>query len=227
VAASQWKQAGLQRITISIDSIQPQRFAAVTRSHSRPEHVLAAIAASKDAGLAPVKINAVIVRGVNEDEILPLARLARDFGVELRFIEFMPLDSGHSWDLTKVVTAAEVTQRIGEHFTLVAAGREDPSSTSLMYDFADGSPGRIGMVAPVSRPFCGACSRLRITADGKIRPCLFSRDEWDLRPLLRSGAEDKDIAQFLVDATWTKQAGHGITSPTFQQPQRPMSAIGG
>jgi cyclic pyranopterin phosphate synthase len=222
-----WKSAGLARITISIDSIRPQQFARMTRSNTKPERILEAIAASQRVGLTPVKVNAVIVRGVNEDEIVPLAAIARDHGVEVRFIEFMPLDSAHGWDLRKVVFAAEVTERISEQYELVEVGREDPSSTSLIYRFADGSPGRIGMVAPVTRVFCGACSRLRITADGKVRPCLFSRDEWDLRPLLRGGASDAELAQFLVDATWTKQRGHGITSPTFQQPDRPMSAIGG
>jgi cyclic pyranopterin phosphate synthase len=223
----EWKQAGLRRITISIDSIRAERFAQVTRSKSDPSRILEAIAASQRVGLRPVKVNAVIVRGVNEDEIIPLADLARTYGVEVRFIEFMPLDSAHGWDLRKVVFAAEVTERISEQYDLIDLGREDPSSTSLIYSFADGAPGRIGMVAPVTRVFCGACSRLRITADGKVRPCLFSRDEWDLKPLLRAGASDGDIAQFLVDATWTKQKGHGITSPTFQQPERPMSAIGG
>lgn len=223
----EWKAAGLQRITISIDSIRPERFAQVTRSNTDPARILGAIAASRRVGLDPVKVNAVIVRGVNEDEVIPLAEIARDYGVEVRFIEFMPLDSAHGWDLRKVVFAAEVTDRISEVYALIELGREDPSSTSLIYRFADGAPGRIGMVAPVTRVFCGACSRLRITADGKVRPCLFSRDEWDLRPLLRGGASDPDLAQFLVDATWTKQKGHGITSPTFQQPDRPMSAIGG
>jgi cyclic pyranopterin phosphate synthase len=223
----EWKQAGLRRVTISIDSIRPERFARVTRAKVGSERVLEAIAASQRVGLTPVKVNAVIVRGLNEDEIVPLAELARTYGVEVRFIEFMPLDSAHGWDLHKVVSAAEVVQRIGERHALVDLGRDDPSSTSLVYSFADGAPGRVGMVAPVTRAFCGACSRLRITADGKVRPCLFSRDEWDLRPLLRAGAGDADIAQFLVDATWTKQKGHGIASPTFQQPDRPMSAIGG
>jgi cyclic pyranopterin phosphate synthase len=223
----EWKRSGLQRITISIDSIRPERFAQVTRSNTSPARILEAISAAKRVGLNPVKVNAVIVRGVNEDEIIPLAEIARTYGVELRFIEFMPLDSAHGWDLRKVVFAAEVTERINEQYELLELGREDPSSTSLIYRFADGAPGRIGMVAPVTRVFCGACSRLRITADGKVRPCLFSRDEWDLRPLLRSKAGDAEVAQFLVDATWTKQKGHGITSPTFQQPERPMSAIGG
>jgi GTP 3',8-cyclase len=222
-----WKDAGLHRITISIDSIRPDRFAKVTRSKTDPSKILEAIAASQRVGLTPVKVNAVIVRGVNEDEIIPLAELARTYGVEVRFIEFMPLDSAHGWDLSKVIIATQVVAAIDAAFPLTEPVREDPSSTSEIYRFADGAPGRIGMVAPVTRVFCGACSRLRITADGKVRPCLFSRDEWDLRPLLRSGARDSDIAQFLVDAAWTKQKGHGITSPAFEQPERPMSAIGG
>jgi cyclic pyranopterin phosphate synthase len=224
---TRWRAAGLHRVSISIDSLRPERFAKITRSRTTPANVLDAIAAAKAAGLEPVKVNAVVVRGFNEDEVADLAGLARRFGIEMRFIEYMPLDSGHGWDRGKVVAADEIIARIAERHELVAEGRDDPSSTSLSYRFADGAPGRIGVIAPVSRPFCGACSRLRITADGKVRPCLFSRTEWDVRPLLRSGADDERLVEFLADVTWTKQAGHGISSAGFEQPERTMSAIGG
>mgnify|MGYP002377364987 FL=1 len=223
----EWKQAGLSRITISIDSLDEGRFAAVTRSTTRAADVAEAVRAAKRAGFSPVKINAVAMRGVNETDLPELAALARDLDIEARFIEFMPLDSGRAWDPGKLMPADEIIARIGARFPLVPLGRDEPSSTSLTFTFADGSPGRIGIIAPVTRPFCGACSRLRITADGKVRPCLFSLREWDLRPLLRGGAGDREIGDYLIDATWTKQAGHGITAPGFEQPQRPMSSIGG
>ncbi len=222
-----WRRAGLRRITISIDSVDPRRFASMTRSRTTSDRVLAGIEAALAAGLRPVKLNAVVVRGYNEYEVVGLAELARRFAVEMRFIEFMPLDSRHEWSMNRVVPATEIIARISAAHPLTPLGREDESSTSLVYEFADGAPGRIGVIAPVSRPFCGACSRLRVTADGKVRPCLFSNTEWDLRPLLRGGADDEQIAQFLVDATWTKQSGHGISSPRFTPPDRPMSAIGG
>lgn len=225
--AREWHAAGLRRVTISIDSLREDRFAALTRSNCPPRRVLDAIGASTRAGLGPVKLNAVVVRGFNEDEVQDLARLAYDLGVEMRFIEYMPLDSGHHWDRSRVVPAAEIIDRIHASIPLVPDGRDEPSSTSLNYRFADGAPGRIGVIAPVTRPFCGACSRLRITADGKIRPCLFSRQEWDIRPLLRAAAKDSELRAFIADAVWTKQAGHGISSAGFVQPDRPMSAIGG
>ncbi len=225
--AAEWHGAGLRRVTISIDSLREDRFAAITRSNCPPRRILDAIGASQRAGLGPVKLNAVVVRGFNEDEVADLAGLAHDLGVEMRFIEFMPLDSGHHWDRSRVVPADEIIQRIQAVLPLVPDGRDDPSSTSLNYTFADGSPGRVGVIAPVTRPFCGACSRLRITADGKVRPCLFSRQEWDIRPLLRDRASDTDLSAFITDAVWTKQAGHGISSSGFVQPERPMSAIGG
>lgn len=219
--------AGLSRITISIDSMAPERFAAITRSTGTPDKVLQAIDASLSAGLSPVRVNAVVVRGWNEDEVPALAGIARTLGIDMRFIEFMPLDSGRAWDRSRLVPAQEILTRIAETFPLVPAGRDDPSSTASLYTFADGAPGRIGIIASVTRPFCNQCSRLRITADGKVRPCLFSNQEWDLRPLFLDKANDDQIADFLVDATWTKQAGHGISSTDFVQPDRHMAAIGG
>lgn len=222
-----WKTAGLQRVTISIDTLHPARFAQLTRSSSSPADVLRGIELCLAEGLTPLKLNAVLLRGLNDDEAPDLAALARRFGVEMRFIEYMPLDSAHAWDTSRWVSAAETLAAIQERFPLVPRSDDAPSSTARTWDFADGAPGRVGFIAPVSSPFCGACSRLRLTADGKVRPCLFSTKEWDLRPLLRHGASDDDLATFLIDATWTKQAGHGITEPGFRQPQRPMSAIGG
>ncbi len=221
------REAGLQRLTVSLDSLRPDRFAAITRAKTGPERVIEGVREAIRAGFAPVKVNAVVVRGFNEDEVASLAGLARELGVEMRFIEFMPLDSARAWDRSKLAPAAEIVSRIAEAYPLKRVGREEASSTSLIYEFADGAPGRVGVIAPVTRAFCGACSRLRITADGKVRPCLFSREEWDVRPLLRGGAEDEAIARFLADVTWTKQAGHGISSAGFQQPDRPMWAIGG
>lgn len=225
--ARRWKRAGLKRVTVSIDAVTEERFAEVTRSRTGPERVIEGVRAAVEAGLGPVKMNAVVIRGVNEDQVAPLAGLARRLGVEMRFIEFMPLDSSRAWDRGHVVGADEVIARVHAAYPLRGLGREEESSTSEVFEFADGTPGRIGVIAPVTRPFCGACSRLRITADGKVRPCLFSTREWDLRPLLRGGAGDDEIRGFLIDATWTKQAGHGISAAGFAPPERTMSAIGG
>ncbi len=226
-AAAAWKRAGLNRVTISIDGIDDARFAAVTRSATPVATVIAAITAAQRAGFDPVKVNAVIIRGMNDDQVVPSRGLAREHDIDVRFIEFMPLDSGRTWRPDMLVPAAEIIERIAGAYALDPVGRDEDSSTSLNFRFADGAPGRIGVIAPVTRAFCGACSRLRITADGKVRPCLFSLNEWDIRPLLRGGASDDDLADFLIDCTWTKQAGHGISAPGFTQPQRPMSAIGG
>jgi len=226
-ALREWKAAGLARVTISIDSLRADRFVRLTRSTASPADVLAGIEACLAEGLTPLKLNAVLIRGFNDDEAADLAELARRYAIEMRFIEYMPLDSGHAWDSSKWVSAAETRAAIEARFALTACGDDDPSSTARTFAFADGVPGRVGFIAPVSSPFCGACSRLRLTADGKVRPCLFSTTEWDLRSLMRSGASDGDIADFMIDATWTKQPGHGIASPEFRQPARPMSAIGG
>ncbi len=201
--------------------------AEITRSSCVPQTVIDAIRLAKAAGFDPVKVNAVLMRGFNDDEIADFADFAREHGVDVRLIEFMPLDSSRAWSLESVVTADEMLAAIRGRHDLEPVDREDPSSTSLNFRFADGGPGRIGIIASVTRPFCGACSRLRVTADGKVRPCLFSHEEWDLRPLLRGGATDTEIARFIADAVWTKQAGHGIGSTGFVQPQRTMSAIGG
>lgn len=224
---SLWKNSGLRRLTFSLDSARPEVFAAMTRSKTGVSSVIDAIRSAIASGLAPIKVNAVVVRGKNEGEVPALARLARELGFEMRFIEFMPLDSGRRWDPSLLVPAAEIIARASEAAELIPLGRDDGSSTSESYSFRDYPGGRIGVIAPVTRPFCGACSRLRITADGKVRPCLFSIEEHDLMPSLRSAASDLDLEDALLEAVWSKQAGHGITSEGFRQPPRPMSAIGG
>lgn len=233
-----WRDAGLRRLTVSIDSTNAERFAEITRAPAGKDgdfdRIIEGVREAVRIGLNPVRLNAVVIRGVNEDQVADLAGLARDLNVDMRFIEFMPLDSGRAWGMERVVPASEIVERISSRWPLVEVGRPSPSSTAIDYRFADrddagGAAGRIGIIAPVTRPFCGACSRLRITADGKIRPCLFSGTEWDLMPLLRQSPSRPDaaISEFLQDAVWTKQAGHGISSAAFVQPERTMSAIGG
>lgn len=226
-AARAWKRAGLTRLTFSLDSLDEATFAAMTRSSCSSGSVVEAVRIAIAEGLGPVKVNAVVMRGRNEDQVVPLARLARDLAIEMRFIEYMPLDSGRAWDPAKLVPASEIVDTIAREFPLTPLGKEHEHSTALEYAFADGTPGRIGLIAPVTRPFCGACSRLRITAEGKVRPCLFSLEEWDIGSRMRSGASDQALRDFLLDSAWTKQQGHGIDAPDFRQPDRPMSAIGG
>ncbi len=222
-----WRRDGLDRLTLSLDSMRAQRVAEITRTAATPQTVIDAIGLGKAAGFHPIKVNVVVMRGVNDDELADFADFAREHAVDIRLIEFMPLDSSKAWSRETVVTADEMLAAIGRRYELVPVQSRDPASTSLNFRFADGAPGRIGIIASVSRPFCGACSRLRITADGKVRPCLFSHEEWDVRALLRDGAADQEIRDFLVDSMWTKQAGHGIGSADFTAPARTMSAIGG
>jgi GTP 3',8-cyclase len=234
-----WRRDGLRRITLSLDSLRPERVQAITRTNTAPASVIRAIQLAREAGFDPIKVNAVIMRGVNDDEVADFADFAQEHQIDMRLIEFMPLDSSRAWDRTQVVSADEMLEKIRARHELIAVQEEDPSSTSMNFTFArdvDESPrmamrglSRIGIIAPVSRPFCGACSRLRITADGKVRPCLFSMQEWDIKPLIRETASggDEALRSFLIDAMWTKQAGHGIGSKTFVQPGRTMSAIGG
>jgi cyclic pyranopterin phosphate synthase len=224
---ARWRQHGLRRITLSLDSLRPQRVAEVTRTAATPATAIDAIRLARDAGFDPIKVNAVIMRGFNEDEIPDFADFAREHDVDVRLIEFMPLDSSRSWSRASVVSADEMLEAMGRRHDLVPLDRSDPASTSLNFSFANGGPGRIGIIASVTRAFCGACSRLRVTAEGKVRPCLFSHEEWDLKPLLRNGAADRDVARFIADSMWTKQAGHGIGSNGFVPPTRTMSAIGG
>ena len=225
--ARQWLQAGLQRLTFSLDTLREDRMQAITRSSTSVTQVLSAIETARTAGFPRPKVNVVVMRGLNDDEVVAFASLARERDLDVRFIEFMPLDSARDWDREQVFTAAETRAAIETAWSLQPMDVERPHSTSLNWGFADGAPGRIGFIAPVSRPFCGACNRLRVTAEGKIRPCLFSHDEWDLKPLLRRGLPLQELQTFLVDAAWNKQPGHRIGQGDFRQPDRSMSAIGG
>jgi cyclic pyranopterin phosphate synthase len=224
---ARWRRLGLRRITLSLDSLRPQRVAAVTRSTATPGTVIEAVRLARDAGFDPIKVNTVVMRGFNDDEIADFADFAREHDVDVRLIEFMPLDSSRAWSRASVVSADEMLRAVGRRHDLVPLDRADPAGTALRFSFADSGPGSIGVIASVTRAFCGACSRLRVTADGKVRPCLFSHEEWDLRPLLRNGGVDGDVARFIANAMWTKQAGHGIGSSGFSPPARTMSAIGG
>ena len=220
------KDAGLDRITISVDSLRRDVFKQMTGVDVL-DRVLAGIAAAKESGLEPIKINAVIVRGHNEDEVADFAAFAREHDVKMRFIEFMPLDSGHDWSRNDVVSGREIRERIEESFPLVSVDVSRGSETSSRYRFADGAPGEIGIIAPVSEPFCGACSRIRLTADGQIRTCLFSTVEHSLRDVIRTGATRKEIEEFIEAVVLKKEPRHYINDPAFVTPSRSMSFIGG
>lgn len=220
------KDAGLDRITISLDSLQPENFKDIT-GVDKLEEVLEAITAAKEAGLDPVKINAVVVRGRNEHEIGDFAAFAREHSVSVRFIEFMPLDSGHGWKREMVVSGREIRDAIDSKFPLELAVDSRGAETAWRYRFADGSPGEIGIIAPVTEMFCGQCSRIRLTADGQIRTCLFSTEEHDLRGVLRDTDSDDDVAGFIRSVTLKKEPSHRINDTEFVQPDRTMSFIGG
>ena len=224
---SHWRRSGLRRLTFSLDTLREDRMAEITRSRTTVQQVLDAIEQARNAGFPRPKVNAVVIRGINDDEVADFAELARQRDLDMRFIEFMPLDSNRAWNRGHVVDADEMLDAIRDRYELRSDSTAGPHSTSMNWTFADGAPGRIGMIAPVSRPFCGACNRLRITAEGRVRPCLFSHEEWDIRSLLRDGSDDESIAAAIVDMAWTKQAGHGIDRSDFIQPERTMSAIGG
>jgi GTP 3',8-cyclase len=220
--------AGLDRINISLDTLDHETFLRLSRRR-RLDDVLAGIAAAQRAGLQPVKINAVLMRGINDHEARPLLRWAIEAGVQLRFIEQMPLDAQHGWNRKTMITADEIRAELSEEFTLI----EDPadaesrgSAPAELFRIA-GSEHRVGIIAAVSKPFCGACDRVRLTSDGQLRNCLFARTEQDLRTPLRNGAGDLQIADQWVSAVAVKLPGHGIDDPSFLQPDRPMSAIGG
>jgi len=220
------KAAGLDRITISLDSLKRDVFKQMTGVDVL-DRVLAGIAAAKTAGLEPIKINAVIVRGHNEDEVADFAAFAREHDVKMRFIEFMPLDSGHEWDREQVVSGREIRERIGERYPLVPVDEVRGSETSARYRFADGAKGEIGIIAPVTQPFCGACSRIRLTADGQIRTCLFSTVEYSLRDIIRTGASRPEIIEYIEALVLKKEPRHYINDPGFVAPTRTMSFIGG
>jgi cyclic pyranopterin phosphate synthase len=215
--------AGLSRVNVSLDTLRRDRFLELTR-RDRFDDVVAGLEAAAAAGLTPVKVNTVLMRGVNDDEAEDLLAWCLERGYELRFIEQMPLDPQHGWDRTKMVTADEILEQLSQRHTLTAAERGSaPAEVWLV----DGGPTRVGVVGSVTRPFCGTCDRIRLTADGQLRTCLFAREESDLRSALRAGATDAELAVRMQTAVRGKKAGHGIDSPEFLQPTRPMSAIGG
>src|SRR4051812_19479714 len=222
--ASQLKDAGLSRVNISLDTLDRQKFLQLTRRDKLVE-TLAGIAAADAAGLHPVKINAVAMRGVNDDEVVALTRFAVDHGYQMRFIEQMPLDGGHTWDRAAMVTQDEILSRLTADFALTEVPGRGAAPAELWY--VDGGPATVGVIASVTAPFCGACDRLRLTADGQLRACLFSQTETNVRGPLREGADDRALAELVLAEMWAKKAGHGIDRPDFEQPQRPMSAIGG
>jgi GTP 3',8-cyclase len=222
--------AGLDRVNVSLDTLSPTRFGTLTR-RDRHADVLRGLRAAADAGLTPVKINTVLMRGVNDDEAPDLLRFALDHGYQLRFIEQMPLDAQHQWDRHEMITADEILAAL-EPFGLVSdevSRGTAPAETWLVpgYAAADGGPARVGIIGSVTRPFCGDCDRTRLTADGQVRNCLFATEESDLRKLLRADTTDDELAEAWRVAMRGKRAGHGIDDPTFLQPVRPMSAIGG
>ncbi|WP_410819563.1 GTP 3',8-cyclase MoaA [Micromonospora sp. 050-3] len=219
------RAAGLDRVNVSLDTLDPDRFTKLTR-RPRLDAVLAGLAGAAAAGLSPVKINSVLMRGVNEDEAPALLRFALDHDYQLRIIEQMPLDAQHGWARDTMVTAEEILASLRTVFDLSPDPAERgaaPAETWLV----DGGPARVGVIASVTRPFCGDCDRTRLTADGQVRACLFATEESDLRAALRTGADDDEVARRWRTAMWGKRAGHGIDDPTFLQPTRPMSAIGG
>ncbi|MGH2728777.1 MAG: GTP 3',8-cyclase MoaA, partial [Actinomycetota bacterium] len=188
--------------------------------------VMGGLRAAEAAGLSPIKLNSVVHRGTNDNEVAEFAAFARETGYDVRFIEYMPLDADHGWERAKVMPSREVLERIAERFPLIAEPSDDPSPASE-YRFADGAPGSVGVIASVTEPFCESCDRMRITADGQFRSCLFALDETDLRGPLRAGAPSGELETLLRAAMWEKWSGHRINHPDFVQPQRSMSAIGG
>jgi cyclic pyranopterin phosphate synthase len=223
--AGELRDAGLKRVNVSLDTLDPRRFHQIAR-RDRFHEVIAGLEAARRAGLSPIKVNAVLMRGFNEDEVVPLAGWAREHDYQLRFIEWMPLDFGHTWERGKLVPAAEIIARLDEAFPLVPAHVTDPGAPATLYHYRDGG-GSVGVIASVSRPFCGHCDRIRLTAEGQIRTCLFALKEHDFRGAMRAGAGDETVAEMLRAAVWRKEPGHLINSPYFRQPERGMSAIGG
>jgi GTP 3',8-cyclase len=224
--AAALKNAGLDRITISLDSLDEKRFTDITGVDAL-DRVLRAIETAKQLGFEPVKINAVVIRGRNEDGLVEFARFAREQDVSMRFIEFMPLDSGHGWSREMVVSGKEIRDIIGAAFPLKLKETTRGSGTSWKYGFADGAPGEIGIIAPVTEMFCGQCSRIRLTADGQIRTCLFSNTEHNLRDCLRSRSSRGEIIEFIENTVRQKEPRHYINDAEFVQPARTMSFIGG
>jgi cyclic pyranopterin phosphate synthase len=216
--------AGLDRVNVSLDTVDPEHFGRLTR-RDRFNDVVAGLKAAADAGLTPVKVNAVAMRGVNDTDVPDLLQWCLDRGYQLRFIEQMPLDAQHAWDRTQMVPQTEILERLGERFTLTPVGERGSAPAELF--LVDGGPHTVGVIASVSAPFCGSCDRVRLTADGQLRNCLFARREVDLRGPIRAGASDEELADLVIAEMWEKKSGHGIDKAGFEQPDRPMSAIGG
>ncbi|MBA3741577.1 GTP 3',8-cyclase MoaA [Sporichthya sp.] len=220
------KDAGLDRVNISLDTVDSELFHTLTR-RDRFEDVVRGMAAAADAGLAPVKVNAVLMRDVNDEEPEKLLQFCLERGYELRFIEQMPLDAQHGWNRADMVTADEILEKLQRRYNLTPEPSSIRGSAPAERWFVDGGPATVGIIASVTRPFCGDCDRVRLTADGQVRNCLFAREESDLRAAMRAGATDSELAVRWQVAMRGKKAGHGIDDPSFLQPDRPMSAIGG
>ncbi len=218
--------AGLDRVNVSLDTIDPKEFADLTR-RDRLHDVEAGLKAAAAAGLAPVKVNAVAMRGINDHTVADLLQWCLDRGYELRFIEQMPLDAQHGWDASTMIGADEIRDRLSERFRLTPLPAADRGSAPAERFLVDGGPQTVGIIASVTAPFCAACDRTRLTADGQVRNCLFSQRETDLRGPLRDGASDEELADLIRGEMWRKAKGHGIGTADFVQPERPMSAIGG
>ena len=219
-------EGGLDRINVSLDTLRPEVFRSLAK-RDRLDDVLAGLAAAAEAGLTPVKVNAVLMRGVNDDEAVPLLRFCLQHGYQLRFIEQMPLDAQHGWRRAEMITADEMMAALSAEFTLKPDDELARGSAPAETFLVDGGPARVGVIGSVTRPFCGACDRVRLTADGQVRNCLFARTESNLRDPMRSGASDEELAAIWERAVAVKLPGHGINEPGFLQPSRPMSAIGG
>ena len=220
------RAAGLDRINVSLDTLQPAVFKTLSK-RDRLADVLAGLAAAAAAGITPIKVNSVLMRGVNDAEAAPLLRYCLAHGYQLRFIEQMPLDAQHGWRRENMVTADEILAALSAEFSLTPDDPGERGSAPAEIFLVDGGPGRVGVIGSVTRPFCGACDRVRLTADGQVRNCLFAREESDLRGPMRSGATDGELAALWLRAVAAKLPGHGIDDPGFLQPARPMSAIGG
>jgi cyclic pyranopterin phosphate synthase len=222
--ASSLRAAGLDRVTVSCDSLLRHRYEAMTRRDAL-ERVRAGLIAADEAGFSPIKINCVVVAGTNEDEVLDFAELARSTGYEVRFIEYMPLDADHTWERSKVVPSAQILERISTRYPLVSVDRDGGPATT--FRFADGARGTVGFISSVTEPFCASCNRLRLTADGQLRTCLFSLTELDLRGPMRAGADNAELERLIGQAVAEKWAGHRIGRADFVRPTKSMSLIGG
>jgi cyclic pyranopterin phosphate synthase len=220
------RDAGLDRVNVSLDTLRPDVFQQLTR-RKRHADVLRGLAAAHEAGLTPVKVNTVLMPGLNDDEAPDLLAWAMAHEYELRFIEQMPLDAQHGWQRDGMITAGDILESLRTRFVLAPEGEGERGSAPAERWLVDGGPHRVGVIGSVTRPFCQACDRTRLTADGQVRTCLFATEESDLRGALREGAEDAEIAARWKQAMWGKKAGAGIDDPSFVQPDRPMSAIGG